>query len=361
MLDEGLGDEQESGEREESEFGEPEESGSEPGEPEESGPEESDPGQAEPGGRGGGSGTTVLLGVVSGVESEEGDFGATKPASLGSWSAGGRTGEFNYSYPMIGPDVPGMDGPELMLAYSSGGSDGGSSINRQSSWVGEGFSLGEMYVERSYVSCADDTTLGNAPAYSGDLCWFTDPLKSGTEPYWNARLVFGEHSGNLVRIGNTSQWRLERDDGTRIEFVTSPTGGYWVVTILDGTRYWFGLETIPGATSLQTDSVWRVPVAGNHSGEPGYSSAGFTSSFTSQPWRWNLDLVVNANDVSTVLFYAKETNQYAKAAVISSKVSYDRGGYLTHIQYGEKNGTQTLSSSPGSTSTLSPKSVIMIV
>jgi len=293
---------------------------------------------------GSGSGTTVLLGVVAGASSGQGDYGATSMNPSSSWSAGGRTGEFTWSYPMRVPAVP--DGPEpvLDLFYSSGSTDGGvSNTNNQASWVGEGFSLGSAFIERKYISCADDMAGGNNTTATGDLCWFSDPLKTGKSPY-NAYLVFGPHSGPLVRVGTTEEWRLQRDDGTRVQHKVASGAEYWWVTTLDGTFAIFGLGKASTAAP-NTNSVWSVPVAGNQSGEPGYAST-FASSFTTQPWRWNLDYIRTPTNHTAVFYYAKETNQYREN--LTTLVSYDRGGYLTKIQYGETNGQQTADTAPGS-------------
>jgi len=48
-------------------------------------------------------------------------------------------------------------------------------------------------------------------------------------------------------------------------------------------------------------------------------------------WRWNLDYVVDPRGNTTSYWYVKETNKYAANNTDSSAVSYDRGGYLSHI------------------------------
>ncbi|MDR0783367.1 MAG: hypothetical protein LBE83_06370, partial [Propionibacteriaceae bacterium] len=88
----------------------------------------------------GSSGSTMLLGVVAGVSSDEGDYSALPLPASSSWETGGWTGDFSWSYPLRVPDVPAGFGPELVLSYSSGSTDGAvSTTNNHSSWVGEGF------------------------------------------------------------------------------------------------------------------------------------------------------------------------------------------------------------------------------
>src|SRR6266498_5046626 len=67
-----------------------------------------------------------------------GDFTATSLSSAGSWSVGGSSGEFSWSYPLAVP--PGLGGPtpKLALAYSSQSVDGHTAAsNNQPSWIGE--------------------------------------------------------------------------------------------------------------------------------------------------------------------------------------------------------------------------------
>lgn len=295
---------------------------------------------------GNGSGTTVLLAAVGGSSSAQGDYTATSMTASSSWAAGGNTGAFTWSYPMPVTAVPGGPNPALALSYSSGSTDGGvSNTNNQSSWVGEGFDFANSYIERTYVSCADDQTGGNNPTKTGDLCWLTDPAKTALYKWDNATLALNGTVHRLVSV-DTSHWKAEDDPGITVVEAqnSSATGDYWTVTTIDGVKYNFGIGSSNSTTTPRTNSTWFVPVAGNQPGEPGFSAT-FASSFLSVPWRWNLDLVVPPNQRSMTLFYAKETNQYLENGTTS--VSYDRGGYLTRIQYGEAAGAQTNDAAPG--------------
>ncbi|WP_425402499.1 hypothetical protein, partial [Knoellia sinensis] len=184
--------------------------------------------------------------AVSGASGSSGDFAASDLAASSSWSAGGASGDLSWSYPMaVPPSIAGLE-PEVSLGYSAQSVDGrATSTNNQPSWVGEGFNLGQGFIERHYVGCADDMTGANTTVKTGDLCWKSDSGKSNNETWDNATLSFGSHSGALVRVGNTNTWRLRRDDGTRVEkltgaFHTAAGGEYWKVTTTDGTQYFFG-------------------------------------------------------------------------------------------------------------------------
>ncbi len=218
------------------------------------------------------------------------------------------------------------------MNYDSQAIDGESgSTNNQPSAIGDGWSLGGGgFIERSYVPCSQDT---NAVAASGDQCWKTD----------NATISFGGHSGRLVRDTSSGTWRLQSDDGSRIEHLVgagqgcAANGTYdsdcWRVTTTDGTQYWFGLNQLPGWTSGKptTNSAWTTPVFGNDAAEPCHGST-FAASWCQQAWRWNLDYVVDVHGNAQALYYNAETNSYAVNGTAAT--SYVRGGQLDHIDYG---------------------------
>ena len=287
--------------------------------------------------------------AASGASGSSGDFGASDLAASSSWSAGGASGDLSWSYPMsVPPSIAGLE-PDVALAYSAQSVDGrATSTNNQPSWVGEGFNLGQGFIERNYVGCADDMTGSNTTVKTGDLCWKSDSAKTNNETWDNATLSFGSHSGALVRVANTNTWRLRRDDGTRVEkltgaFHTAAGGEYWKVTTTDGTQYFFG-KGKPSSAGEVTNSAWTVPVYGNQSGEPGYVAGSFATSKQDRPWRWNLDHVVTPDGDTATYYYTTETNRYA--ANKSASVSYVRGGTLARIDYGQRNGAEHLAKAP---------------
>ncbi|WP_262850887.1 RHS repeat domain-containing protein [Mumia quercus] len=275
--------------------------------------------------------TFALMAAASG---EGGDFTATPLSSTASWSVGGNTGGFNWSYPLTTPPGIGGPTPDLQLIYSSASVDGRtSSVNNQPSWVGEGFELEPGYVERSYATCADDMTDSNATVKTGDLCWRDD----------NLTLVMGGRAGRLLKTATANVWRLESDDGSRIERKTgAPTGArdgeYWVLTTSDGTRYSFGRGKRFADDTARTASVSTVPVFGNQSGEPCHAAA-FKDSHCTQAWRWGLDHVVDTNDNSMTYFYTQEKNRYG-LNLNAKSVEYDRAAVLRKIEYGQRAGAE---------------------
>ncbi|WP_198348133.1 polymorphic toxin-type HINT domain-containing protein [Plantactinospora sp. KBS50] len=217
----------------------------------------------------------------------------------------------------------------MALSYSSSAVDGRSDAsNNQPSWLGEGFEYSPGFVERRYVSCAEDT--GNGATNDdqvGDLCWGTD----------NAVLSLNGSSTELVRDGASGTWRLKDDDASKVEKLTGASNGdnngeHWKVTTSDGTQYFFGLDDLPGQ-SAATNSTNKVRVYGNHSGEPCYN-ASFAAAHCDQAWRWNLDYVVDTHGGTMSYWYSKETNKYAANVTDSDDVTYDRASTLSRIDYG---------------------------
>ncbi|MEU9398279.1 polymorphic toxin type 44 domain-containing protein [Streptomyces sp. NPDC048242] len=280
-----------------------------------------------------------------------GDYSATPLSPTATWEAGGNTGDFTWSYPLRVPPATAGPAPNLAISYDSASVDGRTAgENNQTSVIGEGFSMTESYVERSYGSCKDDGQNGK-----GDLCW----------KYGNATLVLNGKAVELVNPcadkaacdtaalsqASGGSWKLKNEDGTRVEHLTGATGNgddnteYWKVTGPDGVQYFFGKHRLPGWSDKGTtdtadddpvtNSVWTVPVFGDDSGEPCYKSTGFADSSCNQAWRWNLDYVVDTHGNASTYWYGKETNYYSKAADTTvNGTAYTRGGYLTRIDYG---------------------------
>jgi RHS repeat-associated protein len=262
-----------------------------------------------------------------------GDYTATSLSASATWKVGEQTGDFDWSYPLRKPPVPGDQVPDVGLSYSSQSVDGHTaSTNSQPSWAGEGFELLSGYVERSYRSCVD----AGGPAHNGDQCWGGD----------NASVMINGKASELIRDDSTGVWRFKNDDGSRVEKLTGATNGahngeYWRITTTDGVQYTFGINHEPGWVlgKATTNSTWTEPVFGANSGDPCYSSAGFQSSWCQQAWRWNLDYVVDPRGNASTYWYTAETNYYMRGYAPDSSVTgtstvYTRGGYLREIDYG---------------------------
>ncbi|MFE4674253.1 RHS repeat domain-containing protein [Streptomyces sp. NPDC056723] len=284
---------------------------------------------------------TVLLAATAAASGAGGDFKASSLAPSASWSAGGSSGAFTWSYDIDTPDVPGGAQPDLSLSYSSQAVDGRTAAtNNQANWIGDGWSMDPGYIERRYVSCSDDTKDSNGTDKSGDQCWKKD----------NAVLSLGGQSNVLIKDDTTGAWHLEDDDGTKVAHLTDTSlgngdndGEYWRITTPDGTKYYFGRNKVSGwATGNdETNSAWTVPVFGNQSGEPCHATA-FKDSWCQQAWRWNLDAVVDPHGDAMMYYWAKEANYYGRDVNpdtgASTATAYDRGGYLKRIEYGLRSG-----------------------
>ncbi|GAA3809868.1 hypothetical protein GCM10023083_50660 [Streptomyces phyllanthi] len=288
-----------------------------------------------------GSGSSVLLATDSGSGSK-GDFSATPLVSAGSWSAGGNSGGFTYSYTLQTPTVPGGPSPAVSFGYNSQGVDGRTSAsNNQPSWIGDGWEYNAGSITRTYRSCRDDRTDGNNTKKTSDQCWGS----------YNAVMTLGGTTTELVLPDGadptSDKWVTANGDGSRVELIKNTDlgngdadGEYWRVTTRDGTQYYFGRHKLPGWASGDptTNSVLSAPVAGNQSGEPCYKSGDFAGSFCDQAWRWNLDYVVDTDGNAMTMWWERETNYYAKNEKFKASVAYDRGGYLKKIEYGLRTG-----------------------
>ena len=283
-----------------------------------------------------------MLAAEAGASGSSGSYKATSLQPSGSWSAGGSTGAFTWSYPMAAPAVPGGLQPSVSLGYNSQAVDGQTAAsNNQPSWVGDGWSYEPGYIERRYKPCDDDQDGGTNTTKVGDQCWYND----------NATLSLGGKSTELV-YDATHGWHPADDSGEKVEKLTGAVNGdqgtaavdgageYWKITTTDGTQYFFGLNRLPGWTGSstpETNSAWTVPVFGNQSGEPCYN-ASFASAWCQQAWRWQLDYVVDVHGDAMAYYWNKETNNYGRnlsATTGTSTVTpYTRGGYLDHIDYG---------------------------
>ncbi|WP_326636620.1 type IV secretion protein Rhs [Nonomuraea fuscirosea] len=270
--------------------------------------------------------TGAVYALAAAPSGQSGDHSATSLSASSDWSVGTQTGDFSWSYDLRTPPALGGEEPELSLSYSSQSVDGRTaSTNNQASWAGDGFEFSPGgYIERRYKSCSIDGRK------TGDLCWDQE----------NAVLSLDGSSIELVKDATSKQWRPKRDDGTRIELLTGATNGdnngeYWRVTTADGTQYSFGLNRLPGWASgkAETKSVQTVPVFGNNSGEPCYSSTP-ANAWCQQGYRWNLDYEVDTHGNAATYWYTQEKNYYGRNSKPEQGTVYDRHAYLTRIDYG---------------------------
>ncbi|WP_371601212.1 RHS repeat-associated core domain-containing protein [Streptomyces sp. NBC_00564] len=286
-------------------------------------------------------GQTTVLALAAGTQSGGGDYKATPLSASSTWEAGGSSGTFTWNYPLKTPPAAAGSAPNLAISYDSGSVDGRTAnTNNQGSQIGEGFDLTSSYVERKYGSCDDD---GQTDKF--DLCW----------KYDNASLVLNGKATELVKDDTTGTWRLKDDDASIVTHSTGADNGdggddisggkgdgkgeYWTVITGDGTKYVFGLNKLDGAGSERTNSVWTVPVFGDDTGEPGYSSGtSLSSRAKTQAWRWSLDYVEDTHGNAMSYWYTAETNNYDTLGDDTTGTAYTRGGYLSKILYGQRAG-----------------------
>jgi RHS repeat-associated protein len=277
----------------------------------------------------------MVVAATAGSSSPNGSYTATSLKTSDTWSAGGNTGSFTYSVPITVPATLGGSTPAVALSYDSGSVDGETvNANSQASWIGDGWSYDPGFIERSFQPCTD------AGHQTGDVCWKID----------NATLAGGPHSGPLVRNDANGAWRLATDDGTTVQELNnaapggngSSDGSYWLITTPDGTKYFYGAGHLPtsvGGTGADpaTNSAFTEPIYATASGQPCYSSSGFSSSWCQQAYRWNLDYVVDPHGNTTVYTYAQETGYYARGydgTNAGTITPYVRAGDLRSIGYG---------------------------
>jgi RHS repeat-associated protein len=285
----------------------------------------------------------VLLALLAESAGPAGSFSATTLTPSATWSAGGNSGDFSWSYPMRVPPAAAGPMPDLTLAYSSQSVDGRhAATNNQPSWIGEGFEFTPGgFIERKYVPCSKDMTIAghNNTVETDDLCWKRN----------NASLSMAGHAGELIFNSAEGRWHLRSDDGSKVELLTGATNGddngeHWKLTTTDGTQYFFGRGGASGWAPgrPETNSVLSVPVFGNHANEP-CNATTFAASSCSQAWRWSLDYVVDPHGNTMSLWYTRETNRYGRNNSTSDAVEYHRAGYLDRIDYGTNNrsGTDT--------------------
>ncbi|MEV7281103.1 ricin-type beta-trefoil lectin domain protein [Streptomyces sp. NPDC093111] len=288
-----------------------------------------------------------VVGAMDTGSSASGDFTASPLLSAGSWAAGSSNGAFTYAYQVQSPETAGGLMPKVNLSYNSQSVDGRtSSSNNQASWVGDGWDYNPGSISRNYTNCRQDSKkagANNKEHRTADLCWGSN----------NATLSLGGMTTELVWDAGKKQWFTANGDGSTIQQVTGEdtdnkarNNEYWIVTTKDGTKYHFGLNRLPGWSNHgadpddpTTDSVLTAPVYGNHPDEPCYAGPtkeDWKKSSCTQGWQWNLDYVEDIHGNAMSFWWKKEVNYYAKNFYFKGPVKYDRGGYLSHIYYGQR-------------------------
>ncbi|MFC0027954.1 RHS repeat-associated core domain-containing protein [Micromonospora chaiyaphumensis] len=284
--------------------------------------------------------TAMLIAAVAGAGDEGGaggTYAATELKPSGSWTAGGSTGSFSYSYPLTLPPARSKLAPQLALSYDSSAVDGQTvATNAQASWIGDGWSTPRNYVEQTFVSCKDDPGGSASPKETYDRC-YTGPILT---------LSLNGSSTSMIWDAGKRVWKLQNDNGSDITQVTNSNNGsgtyntdYWRVTEPDGTVYEFGRNRLPGWTSgkAETKSVDYTPVYSPHAGDPCYDAAGFNASVCTMAYRWNLDYVKDPHGNAMAYYYNQAVNYYGQNEG-STDVPYIRDSNLARIDYGFTDG-----------------------
>ncbi|MEU9143988.1 polymorphic toxin-type HINT domain-containing protein [Streptomyces sp. NPDC048349] len=276
----------------------------------------------------------IVLGVEPGPSSNLGDYSATPLLPSASWQAGANAANFTYGYTAEVPSAIAGAAPSVVLGYDSSSIDGRTaSTNAQSGPIGEGWDWHPGSISRSYKGCKDAGI-----AKSGDECWAGDILS----------LSLAGHAGQIVRDDATCVYRLQGDDGTKIERLTGQRNAAWKgegfkVTTTDGTQYYFGSNRLPGGdgTDPEAKSVSTVPVYFN-SGQDKCLGAETPANGTWQQlgWQWNLDYVVDPHQNLISYRYEQEDNYYGRGGGqnngTGSPTLYQRASYPTWIGYGQR-------------------------
>ncbi|WP_370351354.1 RHS repeat-associated core domain-containing protein [Catenulispora sp. EB89] len=261
-----------------------------------------------------------------------GNYTATDLRGSDAWSSGTGGGTFTYNYPVQLPSTLGGDVPKVALTYDSGTVDGETSAaNAQASWIGDGWSYSPGFIERSYKPCNKDGITNSA-----DNCWAGNNTLTIDAPGL---------SGTIVHDDATGAWHLANDSGAKVAQLTGAANGtsngeYFTVTTTSGATYYFGLGHLPGGTHADpsTNSAFTQPVYSPNVGDPCYSASTGTGSFCTMGWRFNLDFVTDPHGNLQRFDYSPETNYYERGAGQNSGngtlTQYVRGGTLSQISYG---------------------------
>lgn len=285
-------------------------------------------------------GTMLLAASTSDPGADGGDGGtyaATELKPSGTWASGTSTGSFTYNHPIELPPAPSSLAPQLALAYDSGSVDGQTaSTQAQASWAGIGWSTPSSYIEQSFTTCSDKPEGIVSPVSTSDMC-YNGPILT---------MSLNGSSSSLIWDSAKALWKPSTDDGSIVTKVMNSNNGsgtrftdYWVVKDREGTSYYFGRNQLPGwvAGKSRTNSVDSQPVYSAHSTGPCYNAAGFSSSWCTMAYKWNLDYVVDVHGNAMSYYYQQYTNFYGRNKG-ATMTSYVRNSHLDHIDYGFTDG-----------------------
>jgi RHS repeat-associated protein len=257
------------------------------------------------------SAAPLVLAASASASGSGGNFAAEPVSEADAWVTGGSSGAYSYSYPIGVPPVPGGLEPHVSLDYRSQATDGlTSATNNEASWVGDGWDYSPGFIEVEYPTCS---TVPFQPS-TGDLC-----------PESGLMILSRDGVSAPIVAGSGGVYKAEADGGEKI----LNKGNYWEVIEPDGTQYYFGMNQLPGYASGDptTNSVWTAPV-----------QSGGGGGFTTSPWRYMLDYVVDPHGNAIAYFYNTQANYYAENNGSTGTGAYTQGGTLAKIEYGLRAG-----------------------
>ncbi|MEV4561968.1 RHS repeat-associated core domain-containing protein [Kitasatospora sp. NPDC049285] len=282
----------------------------------------------------------MVLAAASGSDdggSSAGSYAASALSPAGSWTGGGSGGSFTYSYPLTTAGAATTLVPKIALGYDSAEVDGKTaSTQAQASWVGDGWSTPESFIQQTFTSCSDEPEGSASPKATSDECYAGQVLT----------LSLNGASTSIVYDAAKGTFALAADDGSKVAHVTGSNNGtgtyntdYWTVTDRSGTVYYFGRNQLPGWSSGRavTNSVDSMPVYSSHSGDPCYNASGFDASVCTMAYKWHLDYVKDVRGAAMAYYYTQDTNYYGQNNG-ASNTKYVRDSYLARIDYGFLDG-----------------------
>ncbi|NIJ03423.1 RHS repeat-associated protein [Paenarthrobacter ilicis] len=275
------------------------------------------------------------------------NFTGLPGVGAGTWGTTGQTGGFTWNYPFAIRNAPAGKTPALGLSYDSTILDGlTSSTNTQASVVGDGWTLaGSGTIRQNFGSCKDQLPAGT-PTWD----WCGNP---GGQKF---SISFGSRSGLIVedaaQTDSKLKYRLQNDDGSRLEYLTGAVNGtkagdYWKITDPEGTQYFFGVNRLPGWTGAtqNTNSTDYVPVRAANNTQP-CKELFAVQDFCQQAYAWNLDYVVDVHGNSQAFYYTQDTNFYRTKAGTGPTYSYVRASRLARVDYGMRAGSELTAKAP---------------
>jgi len=263
----------------------------------------------------------VVMAVTTSAQGSAGDFAAEPVSEMTQWLAGPSSGAYEYEYPVTVPPVPGGFEPDASLRYDSQLTDGiGAAANPEASETGDGWqSAAPGYIEINYQTCAANWAMPDTL----DLC---DQVQSQT--------LTMDGATNPIALASGGVYKQETDDGSNVQQLS---GGGWEITETDGTKYYYGLDKLPGWVTgdQMTNSIWTVPLW--------YGDSEVTPDGA---WRYMLDYEVNPEGDAIAYFYNTQNNYYATEGGTTANGQYTAGGVLAKVEYGLRDNGNIYAQTP---------------